>query len=209
MTLQNSHGPDQVLDDLEEEETGTAEQVAAVMAEARNQRRLQVQLANLKAETEKVEQDLNKSKTDTLPKLMEAAKLGEEFPLAAGYMIEKWTEVRANIPSPDNKKVENAAEAHRVGIEYADEVCPDLVQNIVTITFKKGEEAWYKKFLRDCAQRKNKLKIDFKRTVHASTLSKWVRGQDALGKKVDEDKLRVSRKTIAEVKAPESKDAIE
>jgi translation elongation factor EF-G len=189
-------------DVIEEEFEATPKQLAKILDLAREQKKLINKKNKLEADLEQVKKDLNTNKTVLLPKAMDAAHK-EECPLGEkGWKVEAWTEVRANIPSPDNDKVENAEELNKAGIAYADKACPDLVQNQFIAIFPKGSEKFFRKFMADMKKRKVQIEYSVRRTVNPQTLSKWVRDQDKLGKSVDEVALRVHRRRIAEVVGP-------
>lgn len=195
---------EQVLDDVEEAPAPTGKQLANVIELAREQVKLQRLVTKLENELKIAKQSLTANKTILLPKAMDAAGI-PATPLGNGAHVEIETIVTASIPSPNSDRVENAEERNRIGIEYLDEHAPDLIKNKVTAFFPKGQEKLFEKFLRDLNKRKIQIDYNFERTVHGATLAKWIRGQDKLGKTVDEAALNVHRIKVAEVVLPKAK----
>ncbi len=138
--------------------------------------------------------------SNELPKLMKDASL-LECPLGKGWAVKLNTLVTASVPAPDGKAV-NAKERHEKGIAYLDDVAPDLVVHTVVIRYARGNEKQLKKLLTNLARYKPPVEVEVKAAVHSGTLGKWVRGQDALGKAVDEVALGVNRIPTAELVEP-------
>lgn len=196
---------DVVLDDVEEAPAATAQDLAKVINIARDQAKLQKEVERLEIDLKKAKEKLLANKQSLLPKAMEEAGI-KATPLGGGAHVEIETIVTASIPSPNSDRVENAEERNRIGIEYCDKHCPDLVKNKVTAFFPRGMEKLFTKFLRDLNKRKQQVEYTTERTVHGGTLGKWVRGQDKLGKSVDEVALGVHRIKVAEVVLPKKKE---
>lgn len=57
-----------------------------------------------------------------------------------------------------------------------------IIKHEIKILFGKGEDAWAKKFLRDCAARKKLLRTERKDAVHPGTLTAFVKEQIAAAK---------------------------
>lgn len=195
------NAPDDV--DVEEQPAATPKQIANILEIARAQVKLKRQVDALTEDLKKTKEQFETNKTNLLPKALEDAGL-KGTPLGNGASVEIDTIVRASIPSPNSKQVENAEERNRIGIEYANEHCPDLVKYVVSAYFDRDQYKLFKKFQRDMAQRKIQIPFEVEATVHTQTLSKWVRGQDALGKSVDEAALNVHRVKVAEVQLPKA-----
>jgi len=192
------------IDDIEEAPAPSAKQLAAVIEIAREQVKLQRLVGKLQIDLQAAKQRLTANKSVLLPKAMDTAGV-TATPLGGGAHVEIETIVTASVPSPNSDRVENAEERNAVGIEYCDKHCPDLVKNKVTAFFPKGLEKLFARFLRDLNKRKQQVEYTTERTVHGATLAKWVRGQDKLGKSVDEAALGVHRIKIAEVVLPKKK----
>ncbi len=198
-------------DDVEIEEAPPPpeDKLKAITELAREQLRLLRKEALLKKELAEVTEQLNANQMAKLPKAMSEADV-EEFQLKGGYgvAIEKF--VHASIPSLSAKNMtkDEAKEKNERGIAYMDEQAPDLVKNLISIEFGRGEEKFFAKFLRDLAQRKRPVKAAFTRSVHASTLGKWVRERIEKGMSVDEEALNVHRTVKALVTLPDGEELI-
>lgn len=205
--MRNAQIEEEMLD-VEEAPSATPEQIAKIIEEARKQLKLEKAVEKAEAALKKAKQDLDiHCKGDALKAMQAAGRT--TLPLNGGWKIEVNTIVTASVPSPNGKAV-NAEERNKIGIAYCDKHCPDLVKNKVTAFFPKGMEKLFNKFLRDLNQRKVQVEYEMERTVNGNTLGKWVRGQDALSKSVDEQALNVERikKTILVPPTKKKKDKI-
>jgi hypothetical protein len=202
----NAQKPEEVLDESEiaTQPEASPEKIAEVIRLAREQVRLSNEVDRAENDLKEAKRLLDLNKVDQLPKVMKETSL-TVCPLDNGYKVELVPIVRASIPSATNKKVPDAEERNRKGIEYMDETAPDMVDTIVTIRYPKGTEEDLAKLLRDNKKRKKPLELELTRTVNTQSLSAWVRKRDAAGLPTDEDKLTIHRVTMAEVKAPPKK----
>lgn len=199
--MRNAIKEDEILDESEMKEGPSNEDLRKIADVSREQVKLVREKEKLEQQLADVNKRLQANMQVELPEIM--LKCGmESYTLAGGYSVSVDKIVKASIPAPDNKRVENAAHKHAIGIAYMDKMAPDLVKNSITIEYPKGQEKLFKKFMRDLAQRK--IPVDYKltRAVHASTLSKWVRTRLDKAEDVDEVALNVHKVTIAEVKIP-------
>ena len=201
----------EVVDAEEDDSKATPDQIAQIMNISREQLKLVKKEEELKADAKKIAAEIWTNKTDLLPKAMKAAGFGagDECPLGEkGASVALDMIVRASIPSPDNKKVENAAEKNLAGIAYMDDVAPDLVETTLTFRFQKGEHKDLAKFLADNKKRKKPLEVEVKRVVNTASLSKWVSDKDKAGESVNDEAINVQRVEIAEVVLPKVKKAL-
>ncbi len=202
MSIPNAQLPEEQLYDVDvAPQTTDPAKVARVIDEARK-------LLRYERRVDWAEKLLKRAKarkadvaTRSLPGLMKDANVGNECPLGNGWTVELNTLVTASVPSPDGKAV-NARERHERGIAYLDDVAPDLVKHVAMIYFARGNEDQLKKLLRNAAKYKPPMEVEVKASVHAQTLGKWVRDQDAAGKAVDEVALGVTRIPTAELVPP-------
>lgn len=208
--LRNAKNEEEALDvEIEEAPPPSEDKLKIITDLAREQLRLLRRQALLNRELAEVTEQLNANQMAKLPKAMSEADV-EEFQLKGGYgvAIEKF--VHASIPSLSAKNMtkDEAKEKNERGIAYMDEQAPDLVKNLISIEFGRGEEKFFAKFLRDLAQRKRPVKASFTRSVHASTLGKWVRERIEKGLPVDEEALNVHRTVKALVTLPDGEELI-
>lgn len=88
-----------------------------------------------------------------------------------------------------------------------------IVKHAVTAWFGKGEEKAYAKFVRDLGKRKKPIEVETKRTIHGTTLSKFVAKQIAAEdagevppeRKLPRELFSVYAGTKAVLKGPETK----
>lgn len=171
---------------------------------ARDQVRLKKRKAKLEEELEGVSKELEVNKTQLLPAAMTDAAM-TSFQLAGGYGVEVEKVVRASIPFGDAKKrakEPGGEEKYQGALDYMDERAPDLVVHKFELIFSRGEEKMVRKFIRDLNRRKVQLKWEVSRTVHASTLTSWLKKEEKALRSVDETKISVHRVTVAEVIEP-------
>jgi len=188
-----------------EEHVATAEEIAEVERLSREQYQLEyIDIEKAKEELGKMQAKLKANKEVELPKAL-AAIGRDNWPLNKGWKVEIDNIVRASIPSPKNKDVENALEKNRIGIAYMDEVAPSMVDTIVTIRYPKGTEKELKKLISSNKRRKNPLELELTRTVHSGSLKSWVAKRDAAGLPTDDTKISIQRIKIAELVKPKGK----
>lgn len=206
---QRNARPDEGLPILEEEDAApehkaTPAQLKRIIELSREQVKLERKLKKLGEDTKEASKLLQANKTDILPKALKAANLPEGTPLGGGASVEMKKVVRASIPSPRSKD-EDAAERNEVGIRYMDKVAPDMVDTVLTLRFRPGEEKELQRLMRDNNKRKKPLEYELTRTVNSQSLSAWVRKRDEEGVATDADKINIQRVDVAEVKLPKGK----
>lgn len=170
------------------------DKIRLVATLSKTQLELRDQIANVEKHLEGLYGKLKTNMEVDLPEAMSTAGM-KDFTLTNGARVEVKKVVRASIPKAHMEE----------GLDYMDEVAPDLVKHTVTIQFDKKDRSFFNKFCRDLAKRKRPVNADIKRTVHAGTLSAWVRQKDEAGDPWDEhveEILGVFRNTSAEVKKP-------
>lgn len=191
----------ELVDDLEPADNEVkSEDLAAVINICRDQVRLQRAVDKAANDLEKLQGDLDANIQSLLPKAMKQAGVPNHLPLDGGAYVDLVTIVKARIPSLDKDPDKNA-----VGLAYVDKVAPDLPKTVLTIEFGRGEEKDLKKMLADLRARKKPLAMQVARTVHAGTLTKWVKEREKDGGAIDEQALSVHRFEMAEVKLPKVK----
>lgn len=226
----NTSGPEQEVEDegaVADEEEATPEQLATIVNLSREQIKLGRELVLAEKEVDRVNDLLVTNMTDTLPKAMRDAKL-DHSPLGGGAEVSLDEVIRANIPSPNNKKNPTAVEDNAKGIAYMDEQAPDLVDNILTMKFERDStffnsfmndpdmntitlefdrenKCFYAKFTKESYKRKRLVSVDMVRTVHTSRLVAWVKRRIEAAQPVDDQLLNVQRTWIAKVLLPKSK----
>lgn len=182
----------------------TVKQLQKITELARDQVRLQRAVEKKKKELKEAEQKLQANKVTLLPKAMdEAHEVG--MPLGGGATLDLETIVTASVPSPFSDRAENAEERNRVGIQYLNKYAPSLPKHKATIFFERGQEKELRKLLANLGRYNPPMEVQVESTVHSSTLGKWVKEQDKLGKSVDEKALNVHRIRVATVTLPKKK----
>ena len=145
-----------------------------------------------KVRLDEAEKAFNKLKFFTVPDLMD--KLGiAEHKTVDGKELKMSEVLRGSIPEANLPKALDWLDSN--GHEK-------LIKRTITIDFGKGDEAWAKKFERDCAKRKKPLNLKRKRGVHPQTLQAFVRGQLEEGVDFPMDLFGVFRQRFAKVKLP-------
>lgn len=125
-----------------------------------------------------------------LPDLM--VEVGfKKFTTSNGVDIELVEKKRAHIKEENR----DAAMAYLEEAGYG-----NLIKRQFVIDFGRDDEAWAKRFQRDLARRKKRVNSKVKRTVHSSTLEKFVRESVEDGLELDFDILGVYDQKIAKIK---------
>lgn len=170
------------------------EKLARAIALGNDQVRLRREIAAIEAQLDAKNKALKTNAEADLPQAMSEAGI-EALTLDGGIGVSIKKVVRASIPKTDPEP----------GLDFVDEVAPDLVTRTLKIVFDRSEEKFFRKFMRDLNQRKKKPKLTYERTVPHQTLSKFVRTRDKEGLGVPEKALGVYRVTTAVVSLPEDK----
>jgi hypothetical protein len=167
---------------------------------ARQQVELLREKDQLETRLEEVQRLLFANQTLDLPAAMAQAGV-TGLNLAGGHALTTSELVTAAQPK-DRVDESNAwLEAHGHG---------GLVKRQITILFGRGDEAWARTFLAQCARRRRPLDLSVKRFVHPQTLGAFVREQLKLARQTGADPealapsdlLGVFRLTRAEVTGP-------
>ncbi len=131
-------------------------------------------------------------KETKLPNLLEEAQLGKSKVVTpGGIVITLKEEIRGTIPKGNEEKAHIWLEENGNGA---------LIKRTVTIDFNKDEEAWARKFMRDCAQRKKELNLKLVRGVHASTLRAFIKAALKDGVAIPLDTFGAFRQRVTAVK---------
>lgn len=183
----------------------TAARLKRISDIAQRQLVLLREIAALEAQLEAKQRALAANQDVELAKAMLHIGM-DSFELTGGIPVEFQRNVRAGIPSFDKQP-----ELHREGIAYMESKAPQLVKRQAILEYEKGmdkkkqavmKKIW-KAFLSAAKKSQLPLSVVTKDAVNASSLGKWVRGQDVLGNSVPEEILGVFRSQKAVVKLPE------
>lgn len=192
-------------DDVDAKPVVSVKKLNAILEKARAQRAAENKVDKLELQLAVAKKELLLIRQVELPKLMKDA--GEDaLPLGSGWSVELEKIVTASVPSPDSTKVDNPVEKNAAGVAYLRKTAPDLLRNTITIEFGLKEERFFKKVINDIKKRKKELNYKVKTMVNGNSLGAWVRGQDKLGKAVDEIALNVHRITQTKLVPPKKKD---
>lgn len=124
-----------------------------------------------------------------IPELMDAAEM-TEYTTKDGIKIKVNETVRGSIPK-------DKADGAFAWLETNGHA--DLVKREFVIRFARAEEGWAKKFAADLKKRKKQLAYDVKRSVHANTLSAFVKGQLEAGVDFPMDLFGVFRQRVSKI----------
>ncbi len=203
--LRNALTEDEQLDEFEPAPLPTEKDLAKVVTLARDQLRLELTIEKTEALLAQLKEQLRAISQNTLPLALQEIGL-TGLPLLGGYAITMKDVIGGHISK------ENAPKAHAWLEESGNGA---IVKHVITIQFGKGDEAWYKKFVRDLAQRKRPLRYERKDSVHPQTLSAFVREQVAAAKTqgldpaklMPLDLLGVYQLKVTEVERPKAAEA--
>lgn len=168
-------------------------------------RRLSIELLSAQLQVAQAEAKLEEAKAaearlaeEVLPEVMKSAGVPKlDIDTAGGSTL--------TIELTDVEKggilKERAAEAHK----WMDENnYGALVKRFFTIKFNRGDDAWARKFERDCRQRKKPLNIERVQKVEANTADKFVRDRVKEGVVLPEC-FRYFKKPVVKVTRPKGK----
>ena len=186
--------------EVEDSPSATPEQLAHVLATARRQAKLAAEIAKAEDALKKQKNEYKKTAEIELPNALRAAQLNE-MPLGEGWSVRLKTTLAGYI-SEERKETAHAwLEEHDMG---------GLIKHVITITFGRDEDSFFKKFMADLAKRKKPVQAERKDAVNTATLGAFVREQ--VGKAQEQgldprevipfDLLGVYQTTYAEIVPP-------
>lgn len=141
--------------------------LSRLSALALEQKRAEVAVAKAEEALAFAKAELARIAEQEIPELMDAAETSEHT-TKDGIKIKIVEKVRGSIPKATEAQAFQWLTDHKHD---------DLIKRVFKIQFGKNEEAWAKKFLADLQKRKRPLAFEVKRSVHASTLASFVKGQ--------------------------------
>jgi len=152
----------------------------------------------------KEEEKLNELKSEhreiswnQIPLLM--GELGiKKFTLANGFTIEVDEKLRVSVPKDEEK--------YAFAMAWIDDNGGSaLLGRGFEITFDKSQEAFARKFKRDCEKRKIPLPMSEYLKIHSSTLTKFLTDKLAAGEEVPLKAFGAHMQKIAKITAPKRK----
>lgn len=164
--------------------------MARIEGLAQDQLDAEQRVSNLEAQVKDAKATARRIMEKDLPTLLDEAGL-EKFTTKNGFEIAVKEEIRGSIPKGKEAPAFKWLEDNDNGA---------LIKRTVTILFGKDEEAWAKKFARDCAQRKVPLNLTIARKVHPQTLVGFVRECLKDGIAIPLDTFGVYRQRVSKVK---------
>ncbi len=186
--------------EVEEAKPATPEQLALVLNLARQQMKLQLEVAKAEEELKLKYEALKKCAEVDVPNALREVNL-TELPLGEGWTVKMKKLIAGGITEANKEKAHAWLEKTNNG---------GLIKHVITISFGRDEDSWAKKFMRDLAQRKKPLNAERKDAVNTTTLGAFIRkeiekAQEA-GKDPKEaipfDLLGVFERTYAELVPP-------
>lgn len=154
--------------DIKREEVGNKDNILAQLsAYAMDQLAAEAKVLKLEEDLAVAQADLKRISERLIPELMDAAEM-QEYTTKDGLKIKVNETIRGSIPKD---------KAEPAFAWLAEHKHDDLIKREFNIRFGKGDEAWAKKFEADLRKRKKPVAVEVKRTVHASTLASFVKGQ--------------------------------
>jgi hypothetical protein len=189
--------------EVEEAESATPEQLAAILALARRQAKLELDISKREEELKKLYEERKQTAEIALPNALRDARL-DSMPLGEGWMVRLKTTLSGAISAANKDKAHEWLEGHGMG---------GLIKHIITISFGRDEDKFFNKFLRDLAKRKKPVQAERKDAVNTQTLGAMIREQVAKAQgegrdpreAIPFDLLGVYQITTAELVAPKAK----
>ena len=153
---------------------------------------IEAKIDEQKAELKESEAQMRALSTKTIPDLMDTLGISK-FTTTGGHEVSIREFVRGSIPKA--RTDEAITWLNENGHER-------LVKQQCVIDFGREDEAWAKKFLRDCALRVRPLNAAWKRGVHPQTLQAWAREQLAGGVDIPMELFGIFRQRMSKVVMP-------
>ena len=173
---------------FEEHATGT--DLELVTGLAMRQQDLEAQISEKEEELKAIQAEHREVSWKQLPELMQRLNL-DSFSLANGYTISINEKLRLSLP---------AANKQQAMLWVDDNGGSALVKRAFIIEFSKDQEKFARKFQRDCAKRKNALPMEESKTVHSSTLTKFISDKLKNGDEVPLELFGAYQQRISKIK---------
>lgn len=173
-----------------QENQGSTNDLQALTNLAAHQQELEDQIAETEAKLKELGEKHREVSWNQIPELM--ATLGvDTFTLKGGYTVKVDEKLQLSVPKKNKEKA----------YEWVDENGGSaIVKRAFVIAFDKEQEAFARKFQRDCAQRKHSLPMEETKAVHSSTLNKFLRDKMADGADVPLELFGGFKQRIATIK---------
>jgi hypothetical protein len=189
-----------MTNDLVETAPGPSDaQLKRIITTAREQYRLEMQIAKAEQALEEKKAKLRELQEKTLPDLMLEAG-SDLIGLGNGAVLELVTQYNARWPKEPNAREKAIAvlEKHKAG---------DIIKRELTVGFGKGQVKPMAMVVNYLRKRKfaNSLIIEQDITVHSQTLSAWVREKLDAGFEVPMDILGVHQRRYTRIKVKAKK----
>lgn len=139
--------------------------LAQIKETAEQQERAEIKVEKSEEQLKLDKKELVRIAEKVFPELLNSLEMTEDI-IVGELRVQLAEKLRGSIP------VSHRDEA----LKWLDkEGHGHIVKRQIIIEFSKDEEKWAAKFMRDCDQRKKRLNIIVKRTVHPQTLQAWSR----------------------------------
>lgn len=156
---------------------------------AERQRDLEDAVSAAATRLDKAKSDLREVSEVQLPELLKKCGV-DTLKTSSGITVSCTEKIRASISKANTEEAHAWLEDHGFG---------KLIKHKVIVQFGKGDDAWAKKFMRDCAQRKKPLDLERKDGVHTQTLAAFVREELKNSGDFPEELFGVFRQTVAKI----------
>mgnify|MGYP003636561054 CR=1 FL=1 len=166
--------------------------LAALNQKAEDLITVEDEIEALQEELTKKNDRLRQIREFELPELMDAAEQ-TEIGTKAGHRVIMDETLRASL-SKHKTEALNWLENNEHG---------DLIKRQFVISFDRDDEAWAKKFAADLKKRKKPLSTKVERTVHANTLTAFVKAALKEGVDIPQETFGVFRQRFAKVQRKE------
>ncbi len=150
--------------DILEEPKGESNALVQVKKTAEEQEQAEVRVEKAEAELDLAKRELRRISEVVFPELLNSLELTDCT--VADLRVQLAEKLRGSIPKAHEVEAIDWLNKHGHG---------NIVKRQIIIEFSKDEEKWAAKFMRDCNQRKKKLNMKVKRTVHPMTLQSWAK----------------------------------
>ena len=156
------------------EEANDNNALAQVSSLADHQHQAEARVKAAEKELEAAKASLRDIAEHRFPTLMDELGL-TEFTTSNGLKVTVREKIRASIPK--------AKEAEALAW-LDDHDHSSLIKRQFIVDFHKGEDGWAKKFAADLRKRKREVRVNEKKSVHANTLSSFVKEKLEAGEEI-------------------------
>ncbi len=188
----------ETYDDIFNEEKSDVKDnaLAQIKETAEQQERAEIKVEKSEEQLKLDKKELVRIAEKVFPELLHSLEMTEDITVG-GLRVQLAEKLRGSIPVAHREEAFKWLDKEDHG---------NIIKRQIIIEFSKDEEKWAAKFMRDCKQRKKKLNMIVKRSVHPQTLQAWCREMLGDGEDFPMELFGIFLQTFTKVSRPKQEE---